>query len=335
MNHRSGFVVFVSALTFAIGATVGPGPLGMTAAAAPTGISFEQIDQIVFNAPSSLRGEFAKDAAALAQGAGGDRFPAPATNPGAGLREDPFGSLRALQTGVLRRFSFLNGMSRVDDLGSHKATIGKPNIPQVIYLDLDKQTYRTIEGDAAKALLAPPDLATILRSVPSANSGPMGTETIEIKMATTPNASRTFEGVTAAGFSTETTVEGTNVTGQCPPIHTTMQTTTYVDAAREEPLARVLSANDAAMLTKGIPAAGCTMSVSAPQAHDSRTAGFVFYRLTEGETALPVINVTIKTRALMERGNVKPLTPADAGLFAIPPGFTPAPPVTEATPITS
>ena len=55
------------------------------AAPARADVSFDQIDQTVVNASTTLSGDFAKDATALsAKLTAGDRFPAPATNPAAG-----------------------------------------------------------------------------------------------------------------------------------------------------------------------------------------------------------------------------------------------------------
>jgi hypothetical protein len=296
------------------------------AAAARADVSFDQIDQTEINGPTTLSGDFAKDATALtATLTAGDRFPAPATNPGAGTHDDPFGSFRAMQAGLLRRFSFLGTMSRVDDPISQKATIAKPDVPQVIYLDLAKKTYRTVEGDAAKQLLTPADPSVMLHSLQNALPSGPGTATIDIQTTTSAIAPRNIEGVAATGFSTETTIAAKNVTGTCFPISMTIHGTTYTDQSRGEPIARAFAATDPSVIAKGLALGGCTVTFGSSAAKSSSPPGFVLYRLTQGDSTLPVLNVPMKTTSLTERGNIKALTPADAPMFAVPTGFTPAP----------
>jgi hypothetical protein len=296
------------------------------AAAARADVSFDQIDQTEINGPTTLSGDFAKDATALtATLTAGDRFPAPATNPGAGTHDDPFGSFRAMQAGLLRRFSFLGTMSRVDDPISQKATIAKPDVPQVIYLDLAKKTYRTVEGDAAKQLLTPADPSVMLHSLQNALPSGPGTATIDIQTTTSAIAPRNIEGVAATGFSTETTIAAKNVTGTCVPISMTIHGTTYTDQSRGEPIARAFAATDPSVIAKGLALGGCTVTFGSSAAKSSSPPGFVLYRLTQGDSTLPVLNVPMKTTSLTERGNIKALTPADAPMFAVPTGFTPAP----------
>ena len=296
------------------------------AAAARADVSFDQIDQTEINGPTTLSGDFAKDATALsAKLTAGDRFPAPATNPAAGTHDDPLGSFRAMQAGLLRRFSFLGTMSRVDDPISQKATIAKPDVPQVIYLDLAKKTYRTVEGDAAKQLLTPADPSVMLHSLQNALPSGPGTATIDIQTTTSAIAPRNIEGVAATGFSTETTIAAKNVTGTCFPISMTIHGTTYTDQSRGEPIARAFAATDPSVIAKGLALGGCTVTFGSSAAKSSSPPGFVLYRLTQGDSTLPVLNVPMKTTSLTERGNIKALTPADAPMFAVPTGFTPAP----------
>jgi hypothetical protein len=216
-------------------------------------------------------------------------------------------------------------MSRVDDPISQKATIAKPDVPQVIYLDLAKKTYRTVEGDAAKQLLTPADPSVMLHSLQNALPSGPGTATIDIQTTTSAIAPRNIEGVAATGFSTETTIAAKNVTGTCFPISMTIHGTTYTDQSRGEPIARAFAATDPSVIAKGLALGGCTVTFGSSAAKSSSPPGFVLYRLTQGDSTLPVLNVPMKTTSLTERGNIKALTPADAPMFAVPTGFTPAP----------
>jgi hypothetical protein len=301
------------------------------AAPARADVSFDQIDQTVVNASTTLSGDFAKDATALsAKLTAGDRFPAPATNPAAGTHDDPLGTFRALQVGLLRRFSFLGTMSRVDDPISQKATIARPDVPEVIYLDLVRKTYRTVEGDAAEQLLTPADPSVLLHSLQNALPSGPGTATIDIQTTTNAIAARDIDGVAATGFSTETTIAARNVTGTCFPISMTIHGTTYTDQSRGEPIAHAFEATDPSVIAKGLALGGCTVTFGSSAAKRSSPPGFILYRLTQGDATLPVLNVPMKTASLIERGNIKALTPADAPMFAVPTGFTAAPPPSSA-----
>jgi hypothetical protein len=230
-----------------------------------------------------------------------------------------------MQAGLLRHFSFLGTMSRVDDPISQKATIAKPDIPEVIYLDLAKKTYRTVGGDAATQLLTPADPIALLHSLQNGLPSGPGTATIDIATTTNAIAPRDIEGVAATGFSTETTIAAKNVTGTCFPINLTIHGTTYTEQSRAEPFARAFEATDPSVIAKGLAVGGCTVTFGSPAAKSLSPPGFVLYRLTEADATLPILNVPMKTTSLTERGNIKALTPADAAMFAIPADYAPAP----------
>jgi len=312
----------------AAAATPAPSP-------SPPAIAYEQIDRLYQELAVPPPGGFADlEAKLLANDVNDDSYPQPAGNLIGSLGN---GSLlrrgQRMQNGLVQRFSFLGTLARVDDLGTKRATISRPDRGQIIYLDLVARTYRLVEGSDAQKLLEPPNQAAMVRQLQALmpSSQQTGTERIESSTgAATSLGQRQIDGVTATGYQLTRSVIGKDASGPCPPVHTTVSLTEYVDAALVEPLksARPMeSYGGGTSALAGMTVMGCKYTIAAPGATPPPTDPwqselFLYKRAdVENETPLGTMTMTF----LSERGNVRALSAADTALFDIPPGFTPAP----------
>ncbi|HTV73065.1 MAG TPA: hypothetical protein VME66_05140 [Candidatus Acidoferrales bacterium] len=136
-------------------------------------------------------------------------------------------------------------------------------------------------------------------------------------------------------------VVGADRTGTCPPVHTDTTLTEYVDPTEPEPmkLRQPMDSLGGMKPLAGVTVMGCKFTASAQSSQATEPAPwlreFFLYRRVDIENETPL--GTMKMTALSERGNVHALTPADASLFDIPPGFTaaPAPPPRRLPPLQS
>jgi hypothetical protein len=310
-------------------------PAAVTTASSPSpAIAYDQIDRFYQALAVPEPGGFADlEAKLLTNDVSDDSYPPPAASATSTFANGNFTSrAQRMQAGLVQRFLFLGALSRVDDLNTKRATINRPDRGQIIYLDLVSRTYRIVAGNAAQAILQPPDPAAMLRQIQALmpSSQQTGSERIESsKSPSTPLGPRQIDGITADGYRMTQSTTGESRTGTCPPVHASVSFTEYVDPTRIEPAksARALESYSGMNNVAGMTVLGCKfmapVTQSLPPAPPSWLNDFFIYRRAdiESDTAFGTINLTY----LSERGNVHALTPADASSFDIPPGFVPAP----------
>jgi hypothetical protein len=297
----------------------------------PPAIAYEQIDRLYQSLAVPEPGGFADlETKLLANDVDDDSYPQPAGNAMGSFGNGSFmRHAQRMQNGLVQRFSFLGALARVDDLSTKRATISRPDRGQIIYLDLVARTYRLLEGSDAQKLLQPPSRAAMMQQLQALmpSSQQTGTERIESSAGpTTVLAPKQIDGVMAAGYQRARSMIGV-ATGTCPPIHTTVSLTEYVDPAYLQPMksARQLeSYSGGSSALAGMTVMGCTYTQGTlPPATDPWQGKLVLYERADVENETPL--GTMSATYLAERGNVRALTAADSALFEIPPGFTPAP----------
>jgi hypothetical protein len=296
------------------------------AAADQTGIAYDQISILYFGGTATAPppGPFA----ALRDGL----QPASSTStgfpPAGGQTVPSLDGIGQLAHGLLYHESFLGTRSRVDDPATMRATISRPDENEVIYLDLTAKTYRTVSGDAARALLHPtPANVLFARPTPAPSaSADQDSETIVSTRTAASVDGVTIDGVATHGVKMISTSTATAVTGICPAIATTTTILKYVDPSRDEPVAHY-DFSDAEKMLKSIPAMTCRfiLAPSATPAPLPDEHKFALYTRADTQTTVPGLATSFTTTMLITRGNLKTLGPADAGLFEVPSGFTAAP----------
>jgi len=243
------------------------------------------------------------------------------TNAGGGM----LAAVARQREGVVYHYSFLGKLERVDDVAAGLATIGRPDAGEVDFVNLKTKTYATLRGDAALKLLAPSvgaQLKAVIPAVPA--GGPSGTVTFSISGSQVPLAGKTFDGAPTTGLEFRTNLETTAHSDACPAVNVTGDSTVYFDTTRDERIT-LSDANDPRELLRNLQSGrGCvaTFSGDLPK-RDPLFSHFYLYLRSRVSIAIPALPTPIEVVTIVERGNLTPLTAADAGLFTIPAGFTP------------
>jgi hypothetical protein len=252
-----------------------------------------------------------------------------------------FGALGAMARGFLEphllRYAYLNGWERVDDVTAQTATIRKCDAGQVIKLDLARKTYAVYDPSAEPVATAPPAPPQRSRGrAPASDPAQPGTGVVSLTDATRALGPLRIEGQTTAGYDTTTTFAETQSTGSCRDGSMSIETVQYLapvtrPAVTSCPIRRApLPTTATEAVTPPTPTGGCrptfTARRSGPAVPASRLALYSLVSFTAAPgAATPAPQPSAGPGGLWfltERGNLKTLGQADAGLFAVPAGFT-------------
>jgi hypothetical protein len=248
-----------------------------------------------------------------------------------------FGALAAAARSFLSphliRYAYWNGWERVEDVSAQTATIRKCDAGQVIRLDLAAKTY-AVYDPSAEPTPPPAPVARVSRgrSQPPDPAEP-GSAVVSLTETTKALGPQRIENVATSGYDTATTMAMSQATGSCRDASATIETVQYLSAlprptvnscpVRRAPLP--LTASEAVTP----PSGGCRPTFSAsrsgPTPPASRLALYSLVTFAARGTATPAPQAGAGPGGigfLTERGNLKTLGAPDAGLFAVPPGFT-------------
>ena len=253
-----------------------------------------------------------------------------------------FGGLAAAAQNFLQphltHYAYWNGWVREDNVAAQTATIRKCDAGQVIRLDLAHKTYSVYDpaAEPTDAPAAPP--ATRRGPPPTEAPQQPGTAVISLTSATKALGPLQIQDQATTGFDSATTFAVSQATGSCHDGNATFEETQYLSGVnrpvvngcpiRRRPIPQ--SADE--MVTAPPPASvGCRPTFTAhrtgPTPPSNRLALYSLMRVSAAATAPPPAGSPASGPVgfLTERGNLKALGPADAGLFSIPEGFTKSP----------
>ena len=252
-----------------------------------------------------------------------------------------FGALAALAGGFLQphlfRYAYLNGWERVDDVTAQTATIRKCDAGQVIHLDLARKTYAIYDPNAEPVETPRPYAAPRRGRTAPPEPGQPGTAVVSLTEATRGLGPLRIENQATTGYDTTTTVATTQATGSCRDGSASIESVQYLSSLARPtvtscPVRRVVvpqTATEAIAPRSG----GCTprfaASRSGPTPPSSRLALYSLVKFSGAAGPAPSPQPSGAPSGigfLTERGNLKTLGPADAGLFSVPAGFTKATP---------
>jgi len=240
--------------------------------------------------------------------------------------------MKAVTAGRVTRYAFYNGWIRRDDVNAQTATIEKCDRHQYITLDLGKRTYSiTTQTPPCPA----PSQYSGMPPVHGAGGG-SGSVDVTVSATTTNLGPMTIDGIDTAGVDRAIELKMSNATGSCrngmAGMDVTVDAREYVSQIsvprRFCPLPPSTSLTD--LFTRYGLGNGCTPAFHSeqggnaapflPGAESGKT--LVLY----SSSTLGVPNAPKQAGGfgmVVERGNVKTLTPAEArALFEIPAGFT-------------
>jgi hypothetical protein len=234
----------------------------------------------------------------------------------------------------LLRYAYWNGWERVDDVAAQTATIRKCDLGQVVTLDLARKTYRVWEPDEEPSAVPPRVPAHPGREADDDTAG--GTVVVALHETTTSLGTLRIENQPAQGYETTTTVATTQATGSCRDGGATIRTVQYLGPLQRPtvkacPIDSGPLPEDAAGTVTRTTSGGCrptfTAQRSGPTPPSTRLSLYSLVGFSgRGDDAHGKSGNTSDQdfAFLTERGNLRPLGPSDADLFAIPPGFAEA-----------
>jgi hypothetical protein len=252
-----------------------------------------------------------------------------------------FGGLAAAArnflTPHLMRYAYWNGWERADDVTAQTSTIRKCDAGQVIHLDLAAKTYAIYDPSAEPTPAPPPALrAQRGRPQPQPGESPQpGTAVASLTEATRPLGAQMIESQKATGYDTATTFAVAQSTGSCHDGNTRIDTVQYLSTIARPtvnlcPVRRAPVPTTAGEAVAPSSGGGCRPTFSAtrtgPTPPSNRLAlySLVTFGAGAGATPAPAAQGS-GIGFLTERGNLKTLGAADAGLFSVPVGFTKSP----------
>ena len=307
------------------------------AAAAPTppakrrGIGFAAIaGAVLTGSPGAIGGAVVDDAASNAmdnalQRSLGGQFAALGA------------SIRGFLQPHLLHYAYENGWERVDDATMQTATIRKCDIGQVVHVDLAKKTYTVYDPNSEPtAAPAAPPASRGPRAAAQTNAPP-GTTVADISMTTKALGPMRIDGEPTSGYESTASFATTQSTGSCRDGSASIETADYFSSrtrptvtscpVRRAPLPETASDVAAPPQSTG----GCRPTLTFHQSGPAMPAGKLsLYTLVtmsgaNGATPAPAASSAAGIGFLTERGNLKTLGIADAGLFSIPADFTKMP----------
>jgi len=247
-----------------------------------------------------------------------------------------FGALGAMARNFLTphqmRYAYWNGWERVEDVTAQTATIRKCDAGQVIRLDLAAKTYAVYDPSSEPTPSpAPVPRAPRGRPQPVGEPAQPGTAVASLTEATRGLGPQRIENVATTGYDTTTTFAMTQATGSCRDGSASIETVQYLSAIPRPavnscPVRRAPFPGTAAEAVTPSASGGCrptfTASRTGPTPPGARLALYSLVTFGAGNGATPApAGAGSGVGFLTERGNVRTLGPADAGVFAVPPGF--------------
>jgi hypothetical protein len=233
------------------------------------------------------------------------------------------------QNGMASTHYYLNGWERTDDPGQQTATIDRPDRHQIIYLNLAAKTYRIVDTSAGPPPSTPEPYAPPQPQGPRPSPQP-GTGKLDISMTSSSLGPKNINGIETMGYNQDFKLSETQSTGSCHDGSFETAMVEYV-SSYPEPHPSATKSTSAPKFAMPPPSAmgvpqGCRPSMTI---HHSGGA------TAPGDRLSVWTLVTLKGNAqtnqgqmgggfstLIERGNVRTLGHADAGLFDVPAGFT-------------
>ncbi|HEV3088060.1 MAG TPA: hypothetical protein VGX96_12605 [Candidatus Elarobacter sp.] len=252
-----------------------------------------------------------------------------------------FGALAAMARGFLQphqlRYAYWNGWERVEDVTAQTATIRKCDAGQIIKLDLAKKTYSIYDPSAEPVETAPPAPRPPRGRAAPPDPAQPGTAVASLTEATRGLGPLRMENQATTGYDTTTTFATTQSTGSCRDGSASIETVQYLaplmrPAVTSCPIRRAPVPTTA---TEAVtpPSGGCRPTFTArrtgPAVPSSRLALYSLVTFSGGSGATPAPQPSGGSSGigfLTERGNLRTLGAADAGLFSVPPGFVKATP---------
>ncbi len=286
-----------------------------------SGVAFDRIQWHAPNASPLAVGSFAADRAALIKLIKPtDIYPQPTEGLLGNLpaASDP----RQPEFVSLYRFSYLGDWMRVDDPIAMTAVIKRPDLHELIFLNLFKRTYRIVNVPASSN----PSMQTN----PPAQTNPTASEAdanYEIRGSGETTGPTVIDGVSAIGYGGTIAIANRHETRECPNGFGTMRWTQFRASVYDAPF-------PVSLPTLPPLENSCTVAVS-PESYsvdpsilskvvmyrslvfDAPSPGYVrAVQVMIGQSRLPYARVE-------ESGNIARLGSADKALFDIPAGFTP------------
>jgi len=232
----------------------------------------------------------------------------------------------------LMRYAYWNGWERVEDVAAQTATIRMCDVGMVIHLDLAAKTY-AVYDPRAEPTPAPgpvPRAGRGRQPQPGEPQSP-GTAVVSLTEATRSLGALTIENQRATGYDTTTTFASTQSTGSCHDGSATIDSMQYLSTIARPvvnlcPVRRPALPTTATEAVAPPPSGGCrpafTASRTGPTPPSNRLALYSLVTFGAGNGATPAPGAGSGLGFLTERGNLKPLGAADAGLFSAPQGYT-------------
>jgi hypothetical protein len=243
----------------------------------------------------------------------------------------PAQSFARAREGLAYHYSFLGTLARVDDPGSNKATIVRPDKSEVDLVDFAAKTYVRVTGDAARALLDT-GLATLMQKMlpTPAAAETRGTLALTLTMTEKPIDPVTIDGIAGTGTLLTATLGTAAHTGTCPELSVRTVLTSYIDPTRAERVTPQTTGSNVSDVLPMMQRFGCTARLDGPvPTPDPALRRFALYTRADITIAIPALPAPVTISTVVQRAHVVPLTAADAGLFEIPAGFQPATPATK------
>lgn len=227
-----------------------------------------------------------------------------------------------IESGRVTHFAYYQGYIRFESLADNTATIVDAKVRNRTQLDLAKRQYKILPAEGEQ----PPLPAGAQNAGSEA-----GNATVKLDTQRTSGADLTIAGIETTEYDVVTTIDIANGTGSCSNVKMRMETVQYVAKTLLGPGGSFDSF--AQYLTERpemLAGTGCAGKVTATNSGPAIPANhLVLYSRTLMTPEMPDMNEGAnipKVWMVMERGNVKPVTPQEtAALFSVPPGFTQQP----------
>jgi hypothetical protein len=235
-------------------------------------------------------------------------------------------------TGSATRYFYMNGWERTEDVANGTATIMRPDRHEIIYLDLNKKTYRTVDTNVTPVTeTAPPAPAPAGPQAPEPSPQP-GTGKVDVTVSSTSLGPKTIENVATNGYDQDFKMTSTQSTGSCRDGSFETEMVEYLSSYAEPHLAPTTTAHYTMSTMPSMPHGampvhpGCNPTFSM---HTSGGASAPAGRLSLW--SLMTLKGSAQTQSgpagggfstLTERGDVRTLGGSDAALFDVPAGFT-------------
>ena len=275
-----------------------------------SGIAFDRIQWHAISAtplpPGSFQADYAK---IMAQVKPTDVYPYPA--------QGIHGNLNAPRDAAeptftsLYRFSYLGDWARVDDPIAMTAVVTRPDLNELIFLNLSARTFHIV---ATTPTPGPPAVgsATPLQE-PTSTPSVYNYQIVHSSEAVAPTI---IDGVPVVGQHSLTTFTTLHTSNSCHLLTMAMSLTEYRATDYHAP---------ATMEPHGLggTAESCTTRIESPE--NSANPGLLVYSSVELRVEAVVLGLRVRPGPIAsvdEYGNIARLSAQDLSLFGIPAGFT-------------